>query len=419
MSNRPYRPFDHERDMEAVQRIWIEVGWNDADEARDLAATAEFFKSGHTEVGTIDDRAECAVHWTPGTVQYQDKTLDLGVVTGVTTSHLARKLGYARELTARALAAQAKDGKAVSALGMFDQGFYNKLGYGTGPYVNEVQFDPSTLLVEADFRPPKRLTVDDFEAVHGAMVNRRKLHGTAILHPVDIMKAELAWTENPFGLGYFDGPGGSLSHFVWGEMKGEHGPYRITVRAYQTTEQLMELLALLKSLGDQISSFIIREFGEFQFQDLLRLPFRTARTSRGGAHASRFHAYAEWQVRMLDLAQCLAATSLPHFDQNVDLTFNLALTDPVAEALTPEDGWQGLGGDYTLTLGEACSAKPGKTSGLPTLKASVNALSRLWFGIRPASHLALTDALEGDEDLIKALDLAFAVVPVPDFGWDF
>ena len=103
MSNRPYRPFDHERDMEAVQRIWIEVGWNDADETRELAATAEFFKSGHTEVGTIDDRAECAVHWMSGTVQYQDKTLALGVVTGVTTSHLARKLGYARELTARTM----------------------------------------------------------------------------------------------------------------------------------------------------------------------------------------------------------------------------------------------------------------------------------------------------------------------------
>ncbi len=413
MTNRPFRPFDHAKDMKAVQRIWQEVGWIEDDED-ELEATSEFFKTGHTEVATIDDRAECSVHWTPGSVQYQDKTLTMGAVTAVTTSHLARKLGFARELTARSLAAQRREGMVVSALGMFDQGFYNKVGYGTGPYVNEIQFDPTTLNVESGFRPPRRLSADDYEQVHTALTNRRKFHGAAILNPPEMVKAEMQWTENPFGLGYFDGPDGTLSHFIWGEMKGEHGPYNINARAYQTTEQLMELLALMKSLGDQVNSFVLPEFGEFQFQDLLKLPFRTSRSTGGGKHAHQFKAYAYWQMRILDLEACMAATSLP----GADCRFNLELKDPVTDILTPEDGWQGETGEYTIELGETCSASPGATTGLMNLTASINAFSRLWFGIRPASHLAITDDLAGPDDLISLLDQSFSL-PSPDFGWDF
>lgn len=413
MTNAPFRPFDFERDIKAVQRIWMEVGWlrGDTDE---LEAAAEFFKTGHTEVGTIDNRAECCVHWTPGTIQYQNETLPLGAVTAVTTSHLARKLGFAKALTARSLAAQANSGLAISVLGMFDQGFYDKVGFGTGPYVNEIQFDPATLAIDSDFRPPKRLLPGDFEAVYTALVNRRKYHGSVVLNPSAMVKADMALTEKPFGLGYFDGPGGTLSHFIWGAMEGEHGPYRINARAYRSRAQLMELLALVKSLGDQVNSFIIAEFGDFQFQDVIRLPFRTGRSTRGGAHAHQFSAYAYWQMRILDLQACLEATSLPH----TDLSFNLSLFDPVSEFLSPDDRWTGVAGDYTVRLSSVCTIAGGATAGLPTLKASINAFSRLWFGIRPASHLLVTDSLQADDKLINSLDFAFNL-PRPDFGWDF
>ena len=413
MSNRPFRPFDHERDMKAVERIWIECGWID-DEADERKACANFFKLGETEVATIDDVAECAVHWTHGTMQYQDETLPLGVVTAVTTSHVSRKLGFAKELTARSLARQADAGMATSALGIFDQGFYNQLGYGNGPYELLAQFDPATLTVDAPFRPPTRLTKDHYKEIHRALCNRKMYHGAATLEPPEIMQVELLMTEKPYGLGYFDGKGGALSHFIWGEMKGEHGPYKISARAYQTNEQLMELLALIKSLGDQISSFSMLEFGEFQLQDMIRQPFRGRQNTAGGKHAQKITAWAQWQMRILDLQACIAKTRLP----GPGIRFNLQLTDPVGDLLGGDMPWRGLAGDYVIDLGEESKAKPGSETRLPTLKASVNAFSRMWFGVRPASNIAITDDLHGDANLIAMLDRAIRL-PKPHFGWDF
>jgi len=57
-----------------------------------------------------------------------------------------------------------------------------------------------------------------------------------------------------------------MSHFIWGEMKNGHGPYEITARAYQNDQQLMELLALIRSLGDQVNSIKMLEFGDFNFR---------------------------------------------------------------------------------------------------------------------------------------------------------
>ena len=80
-------------------------------------------------------------------------------------------------MTAQMLAIQADAGCAVSALGMFDQGFYDKVGFGTGSYDQFVSFDPATLKVDGHYRPPQRLTVEDFEQIHHAMSNRNRYHG--------------------------------------------------------------------------------------------------------------------------------------------------------------------------------------------------------------------------------------------------
>ncbi len=413
MSNYPFRMFDHKRDIKSIQRIWIECGWID-DEEDEKEIVSDFFRHGETEIATIDDEAECSVHWTEGHIRYQEETLDLGAVTAVTTSHVARKLGYAKVLTARSLARQYEAGKVVSALGMFDQGFYDKVGYGTGPYENLVQFDPASLKVDYPFRPPKRITADDYKQVHEALCNRRKFHGAVDLHPAESVQFELKWTDKPFGLGYFDGPDGSLSHFIWGDRKNEHGPYEITARAYRSREQLMELLALIKSLGDQVSSFSTLEFGEFQLQDLISQPFRTRRATKGGSHPQLLEACAFWQIRILDLPGCLARTHLP----GPGIRFNLELTDPVTEVLAGDMNWQGTAGHYVIDLGEESSARPGRESQLPNMKASINAFSRFWFGVRPASHLAITDNLMAEEKLLRKLDQVVRL-PKPHLGWDF
>ena len=406
-----FRDFDMKQDMKAVQRIWQECGWVDESEARWLE---DFFGVGTALVGTIDGEAECSVHSTPGTIRYLGETLPLGAVTAVTTSRIARKTGFARQLTARLLARQADQGCAVSALGMFDQGFYDKVGYGTGAYEQWITFDPTTLTLDHPFRPPKRLTPKDYEAIHACLRARRKTHGGVDLVPPGIMRAELNWTENPFGYGYYDGPGGTLSHFVWGSAKGEHGPYEISIRAFQTTDQLLELLALIQSWGDQVSAVGMLEFRDVQLQDFIRQPMRHRRVTLGSKFETRSGSLAYWQARILDLHACLARTHLP----GPEVRFNLDLTDPVTASLLDGSNWQGIGGQYVVTLGPESSAELGEAADLPTLRTSVNAFTRLWLGVRPASSRAITTDLVGPEDLLKALDDAVRI-PTPQLEWDF
>lgn len=407
------RDYDPESDLDAVHRIWKECGWINDQKRSDVLGT--FVEAGDIAlVATIDGEAECFVHSTPGQIRYLDEDLSLGAVTAVTTSHVARKLGYASRLTARALARQVELGQEVSALGIFDQGFYDKLGYGTGCYENWITFDPASLTVDRPFRPPKRLSEKDYGAIHNAMVTRAAYHGNVRLSPPEILVAELAWTENSFGLGYFDGPNGSLSHFIWGSNKGEYGPYTITWRAWQTGEQLLELLALIKSLGDQVSSMGMLEFGEIQLQDLLHTPIRHRRATARSQHENVSKTLAYWQLRILDLQACLAKTHL----NTPTVRFNLALADPVESYLDSASNWRGIGGDYVVELGEQSGAEPGRSEKLPTLTASVNAFSRLWFGVRPASSLAITDDLAGDPALLRALDDSLRL-PKAHLGWDF
>ena len=49
---------------------------------------------------------------------------------------------------------------------------------------------------------------------------------------------------------------------------------------------LLELLALIRSLGDQVYSLAMKEPPEIQFQDLLRQPARSRDISRGSKHAA-------------------------------------------------------------------------------------------------------------------------------------
>ena len=71
-----------------------------------------------------------------------------------------------------------------------------------------------------------------------------------------------------------------------------------------------------------------------------------------------------------------------------------------------------------MELGNESHAEAGSSASLPTLNASVNAFSRMWFGIRPASSLAVTDNLHGPAELLKDLDESLRL-PTAHLGWDF
>lgn len=407
-----FREYVPDTDKDAAHRIWREIGWVSSEEGE--KAMDSFLAAGRTLVADINGEPECLVASMPGEIYYLGEPLPFSAVTAVSTSRIGRKQGLAKRLTAALIAADAAEGALVSGLGMFEQGFYDKLGYGTGSYEHWVSFDPALLKVKQKARLPQRIGKAQWREVHGALLARQKRHGSCNVLPPQIMEAEMHWTSGGFGLGYYDGPKHTLSHFFWSTSKGEHGPYTILFMAYQNKAQFLELMALIKNLGDQVHMVRLREPADVQLQDLLRQPLKQRRIAGTSEFASANKATAYWQVRICDLAGCLARTHLR--ESAVD--FNLALHDPITVALDEDAPWRGVGGEYVVTLGPESGAEPGRDAALPTLETSVNAFTRLWLGVRPATGLAVTDQLRGPDVLLRQLDRALCL-PTPSLDWDF
>lgn len=178
-----FAPYDSERDWDDCLRIWEEVGWIDAPEGRGATRCKPLFDAGRARVARIDGHAECLVLAAPGSMRYLDEDLPYSGVTGVTTGRVARRQGLATRLTAQVIAEETETGAAVSGLGVFEQGFYDRLGYGTGTYDHLARFDPQSLTVDFPKRPAKRLTTDDATAMHANRLGRARTHGGVSLTP--------------------------------------------------------------------------------------------------------------------------------------------------------------------------------------------------------------------------------------------
>ena len=407
-----YRSFNPDIDLKAVHRIWRECGWLEKDKE---SIFDEFIRDQYGLVADLNGSAECFALRDRGTMRYLNEDIQTSFITAVNTSHIARKQGLAANLVARMLLHEAGEGMDLAALGMFDQGFYNKVGFGTGSYEHWLVFDPAQLHLPDRPRIPHRLGADTADQAHANRLNRMRRHGSVNLHSASITRAEIKWFSNQFGLGYFDGSNGSLSHHIWLDAKDvEPGPYTVPWMAYETWDQFLELLGLLRNLGDQIHAVRMREPAGMQMQDLLKKPFRNRTLTAKSKFEQINRAAAYWQARILNLERCLAATHLT----GESLEFNLILKDPVENYLMDDPAWRGVGGKYTVTLGPESSAARGETTGLPTLRATVNSFTRLWLGVAPASTLMITDSLKGPVSLIEALDTKLRLPrPAPD--WDF
>ncbi len=327
------------------------------------------------------------VQWAPGTIRYEATDLPMCAITAVTTSHIGRKQGFASKMTTRALEQGVADGCAVGALGMFEQGFYDLLGFGTAAYDHQLSFDPASLMVDhVPYRPPTRITMDQWPEMHQALAGRMVSHGSVVVAPPGLVEAEVRFVDSPFALGYRDSEG-VLTHFVYGQLKGEYGPWKIGAIAYQNTEQLLELLRLLRELSDQFRSVKMVEPVHIQLQAMLRNPIREASRSERSEHESVNRSIAWWQLRMLDVEACVAAR---HW-VGEPVRFNLTLTDPLEDRL--KGAWRGVAGDYTVVVGPESHASRGHTPGLPMMSAGVGSFTRLWFGVRPPSTIAVSDAI--------------------------
>jgi hypothetical protein len=414
MAGRPYEPV---RDLSGVTRIWREVGWIDgSDEQAD--ALAALLSVGHTVVADLDGGVECAVHRAPGSMRYGQgasaRDLDLSVITAVTTGLVARRQGLAGALVAESLADAASDGAAVATLGIFDQGYYDRYGFGSGTYDHIVSFDPATLDVTIPTRPPIRIGAGDHREVYDLLLRRSRGHGSVVLGLPELIAHDLSSMKGLKGLGFRD-PAGRLTHCLIGSMTGHFGPLTVEWLIHEQPHQLLELLGLLKALGDQVRSVTIKhEPPGVQLQDLVVEPMRQLELAKLGTGARPLHtAWSMVQWRILNLAACIAACSPP----GTDLTFGLRLHDPLGER--SDAPGPGIGGEYTVHLGHESGVATGLPGGsTPVLEASVGAFTRLWLGVRPASGLALTDQLAGPPDLIESLDLAFRLFPpLPDWPY--
>ncbi|UCD74749.1 MAG: GNAT family N-acetyltransferase [Phycisphaerales bacterium] len=407
-----YREYDPSKDAESTCRILREAGWlkEGSEEAykRVLAGS-------RTLVAEMDGEAECVVASSRGTMRYANEDLPFAAITDVLTSRVARKQGHASRLTAMAAALDAADGVLVSGLGMFDQGYYDRLGYGLGSYDRRTVLDPAALTVPGAKRAPRRLTTDDWQLIHESRVARHRGHGSCVLTEATT-RFEMENTGGGFGLGYCDGPDGALSHHAWFGVLGDvmHGPYSVRWMAFQTEEQLRELLGVIRNLGDQVHAVRIADPPGVQLQVLMDKPFRYMRLSDKSRFETKCNAWAWCQLRICDLPGCLERTRL----LGDEVKFNLKLADPIGKYLPDDAPWRGIEGDYVVTLGPSSHAESGEDNSLPTLIASVNSFTRLWLGVCPASCLAVTDDLSAPRELLEKLDWLIRLpTPLPD--WDY
>jgi predicted acetyltransferase len=406
-----YRKFDLKKDKDAVYTILNECGWVH-DKKKDKYLNM-FLPKANTLVTDINDEAEVMATSSNGTILYQEEVLKLSAITGVAASLLARKQGLAAGLTATRLALDAAKGAEVGALCIFDQGYYNKLGFGNGNCENIVSITPSTLKIERKVKTPVRLTVNDYKKIHKNRVNRLTNH-CAVTLPEYTTKMEMGDKNKNMGFGYFD-DNGNLTHHIWMNGKGkEQGPFWVFWLAYENLDQLMDLFALIKSFEEQVMMVRMVEPTFIQMQDFIEKPYQVKAMTRKAENQNYIYSTAYWQLRILNLQKCMKKTHL----NCEDFSFNLQLSDPIGKFIPKEIKWSGIAGDYVITLGKDSSAKKRKQKDLPTLKASVGAFTRMWFGIMQASTLVHSDGIEAPKELLNKLDKAF-LLPEAHVDWGF
>jgi len=264
-----YRKYKPETDKDAVYRILNEVGWVH-DKKKDKYLN-DFLAKGDTLVALINNEAEVMVVSSQGTIRYLETDLKLSAITGVTASLLARKQGYAGKLTATRIAIDAENGAEMCALGIFDQGYYNKLGFCNGTYEIVASIIPASLDIKRKVKQPNRLTEKDWEKMHENRIIRNRVHGSVTL-PSYSTYADIGEENKNIGFGYYD-DNGNLTHHLWFQGLGkENGPIWIKWMIYQNLDQLMDLLALLKSFEEQYHCIRMIEPPQIQIQDYIKRP---------------------------------------------------------------------------------------------------------------------------------------------------
>lgn len=152
---------------------------------------------------------------------------------------------------------------------------------------------------------------------------------------------------------------------------------------------------------------------QVQLQSMLRRPVRSQAIAEKGKFSTEQEAYAWYQLRILDLVQCVEALDYC----GPQINFQLNLHDPMdrlllsSELAEQQSSWQSLSGHWIVSLGQHAKAERGEDAKLLALTCNIGTLSRLFWGDAPASSLAISDGLRAPSALIGALDKAFTANP--------
>ena len=407
-----FRDYVVEKDQRDIQRIWMECGWIE-NEDKEKKALDIFLSSSRCKVVEHNDSAECLIVTSPGNMKYCEKDLSLSAVSSVTVSRLLRKQGAAPKLLASMISDEIKKGTAVAGLGMFEQGFYNRLGFATMGYEHWYSFDPSKLKIYKKGGIPIRLKPEDYLEAHKCFSTAMKHHGFVTLDPPELFQAEMMWTKQGFGLGYKTD--GKLSHYLWmGTDSAESGPYRVHFMAYENWDQFLQLMGILKSLEEQVRTVKMKEPAFIQLQDFIEKPFQLQTITQKSKYESKMSSEAYQQLRICNLEKCIEAVQF----NGVELSFNLELSDPINDFLEDSEKRNECQGKFIVKIGKTSSVKRGVVNKLPSVKCTINAFTRLWIGILPSETINLVEEIEIDEELKGKLTKTFYNPDVRS-NWDY
>jgi len=402
------RPYVHDEDFDSVLALWNELNWliECGNRREGLAA---FLRDARGLVEEIDGRIEGHVTFRDGHMHHEGRSLRFTSLSSCCVSPVNRLGGFGTRASAAGVADAAERGQAVAALGFFDQGFYDRIGFGTGCYDHRITVDPRTLKVPKLTRRPIRLGPDDLDRLYACRRKSYRRHGAVSFPTRADTEAELLWYPDNYYLGFED-EAGELTHCLGARKRGEAGPDVVRWLCWQTRDQLFELLAVFKSLGDSLYGIRLPDPPGVQLQDLVDRPFESSEKRAGGAFHQPTLGEAWEQWRILQPAQVFAGVRAAG-----TLRFTVELTDPIAEHLGDRP-WTGLSGVWTVELGDECAMRRGGSG--PAVRASVGAFSRWWLGVLPATHLSLTDEFEASGALLEDLDRCWRP-PRPRNDWEF
>ena len=389
------RFYDKSRDASAIHRLWIESGWLE-DKKDELDNFDAFLECASIRVSDLDGEAESVVATLPGDYQHGNTRLPFSIISSVNTGRIGRKQGLATKTLSESLGDSYLSGAVAAGLGIFDQGFYDRVGFGTTGYERWIRFDPSLLLPGLPTERAVRLDESNCDEIHAHRLSRMRYHGSVNVTPSGHTRLELKESRNGFGLGIRRN-GDLVSHFWFSAKNIESGPYSVYWHAFTDWESIPAALGLLTNLGDQVHLVHMREPVYLQMQDFVLKPLRNQAMSAGARSEQRTRAKAYHQMRILDLRKAVEVVSLSHGE----IEFNLQLSDPVESHLSESSPWRGCGGDYTIRLGKESMCAEGHASGLPLMSADIGTFTRFWAGVLSPRALSVSKRLTAPEDLLR------------------